>query len=94
MGSGTYAARLCADLSISGYNDWYLPSKDELNKLYLNRGFIGGFTTGNYWSSTEVTPGGMGGDISQDAYYLDFSTGGSGSTAKSNTYLVRAIKYF
>jgi hypothetical protein len=48
------AARLCADLVEGGYSDWFLPSKDELNKLYLNRVAIGGFSNADYWSSTEV----------------------------------------
>jgi hypothetical protein len=51
------AARLCGDLVLGGYSDWYLPSNDELNKLYLNRVAIGGFdqneNTQLYWSSTE-----------------------------------------
>ena len=48
------AARLCGDLVQGGYSDWYLPSKDELFKLYLNRVAIGGFSTGGfYWSSSE-----------------------------------------
>jgi hypothetical protein len=54
------AARLCYDLVEGGYSDWYLPSRDELNKLYENRVAIGNFTTSEseitmYWSSTENT---------------------------------------
>ena len=52
------AARLCGDLVMGGYSDWYLPSKDELNKLYINRFAIGGFDNGHYWSSTEVDSNG------------------------------------
>ena len=48
------AARLCGDLVLGGYSDWYLPSKDELNKLYINRVAIGGFASSTYWSSTEL----------------------------------------
>ena len=47
------AARLCGDLVLGGYSDWYLPSKDELNQLYVNRVAIGGFADNFYWSSTE-----------------------------------------
>jgi hypothetical protein len=47
------AARLCGDLVLGGYSDWYLPSKDELNQLYINRVAIGGFASNYYWSSTE-----------------------------------------
>ncbi|WP_297292460.1 hypothetical protein, partial [Oceanicoccus sp.] len=28
-------ARLCYELDLNGYDDWYLPSRNELNKLYL-----------------------------------------------------------
>ena len=54
-----YAARLCLDFSITSanfvYDDWYLPSKFELNLLYQQKMAIGGFnmTSGIYWSSTE-----------------------------------------
>jgi hypothetical protein len=32
QGAGSYAARLCFDLSSGGYSDWYLPSKYETSK--------------------------------------------------------------
>ena len=47
------AARICGDLVLGGYSDWYLPSKDELNQLYINKDAIGGFADYLYWSSTE-----------------------------------------
>jgi hypothetical protein len=52
------AARLCGDLELNGYSDWYLPSKDELNKLYINREAIGHLVGGaGYWSSSEAHTG-------------------------------------
>ena len=50
----TYAAGLARAYTGGGYTDWYLPSKDELNKLYLNRDAVGGFAVDYYWSSTEI----------------------------------------
>ena len=55
------AAKLCGDLVLGGFSDWYLPSQDELNKLYINKGAVGVFFNSNYyWSSsggTACTPG-------------------------------------
>jgi len=57
QGEGNYAARFCYDVEYNGFKDWYLPGKDELDKLCKNFSFIGGFYTfkGNnyYWSSSE-----------------------------------------
>jgi hypothetical protein len=56
---GGIAAKLAADYEVTvdgvTYDDWFLPSKDELNELYLNQVAIGGFDTflASYWSSTE-----------------------------------------
>jgi hypothetical protein len=53
---GNYrAAWLCDSLEYGGYDDWFMPSKAELNLMYLNlkeRG-LGGFVTEWYWSSSE-----------------------------------------
>ena len=81
------AARLCGDLVLGGYSDWYLPSKDELNQLYLNRVAIGGFADYYYWSSTESDFFG--------AWSFLFSTGTADyTTNKDNTFYVRAVRAF
>jgi len=80
------AAELCLNLVLNGYSDWYLPSKDELNKLYLNRAAIGGFDTHQYWSSSQ--------DNISFAWYLSFNTGVPASGAKGATIRVRAIRAF
>ena len=57
-GMGNYAAYLCDYYTAGGYTDWFLPSKDELNKLYLNNVAIGGFNVNNgssYWTSSETS---------------------------------------
>ena len=48
-----YAARRCWQYKGSGYRDWFLPSRDELNELYKQRTVIGGFVGDYYWSSSE-----------------------------------------
>jgi hypothetical protein len=35
------------------FTDWRLPSCLEINKLYLQKNIVGGFTNNSYWSSTE-----------------------------------------
>lgn len=81
------AARICGNLILNSYNDWYLPSKDELNKLYLNRDVIGGFVDESYWSSSE-----------HDATYVwghYFSNGFQYKYHKNQDHVrVRAIRYF
>jgi hypothetical protein len=49
------AAKLCDNLSLNGYTDWFLPSINELNELYQNKDTIGGFSAATYWSSSEFS---------------------------------------
>lgn len=85
------AARLCGDLVQGGYTDWYLPSTNELVKLYLNRVAIGGFIiTGNifYWTSTQ--------NNTTSAFVVNFTNGFS-TIANAKTSIVthtRAIRAF
>lgn len=53
QGDGNYAAKYCADLVIGIYDDWYLPSLDELIKIVQNNEAVGGFSEQYYWSSSE-----------------------------------------
>lgn len=50
QGAGSYAARLCYDLDLNGYDDWYLPSQNELVMVAAHVGLA---NAGDYWSSTE-----------------------------------------
>jgi hypothetical protein len=49
----TFAAKVCDELEQGGYDDWYLPSLDELQCIYLNRPVLSGFASEGYWCSTE-----------------------------------------
>jgi len=86
QGSGSYAASIARDYNGGGYTDWYLPSKDELNQLYVNRAVIGGLTEYYYWSSTEY-----------DVFYAwsqYFYDGYQGNDARNYTSIVRAVRAF
>lgn len=87
QGTGSYAAKICYDLVTGGYSDWFLPSRDELNKLYINKLLIGNFAGTNYWSSSEAS--------SIMAMNQDFYNGSQQGGYKDNyTYYVRAIRSF
>jgi len=49
----SYAAGLARAYRGGGFDDWYLPSKDELNQLYLNKAVVEGLNVYAYWSSSE-----------------------------------------
>lgn len=91
------AAVLCNSSTNNGKTDWYLPSIDELNKLYQNRweteqGLIAASGTsiafGQYWSSTEYSGG------FSNAWYFSFLTGSITTAGKTLLKYVRAIRKF
>jgi hypothetical protein len=84
------AAGLARAYAGGGYTDWYLPSQDELSKLYLNRETIGGFANNHYWSSTVAGNLDGGGT----AWYRDFSLGSQGISYKYRSKYVRAVRAF
>ena len=96
--TSTFAAIVARNYNGGGFNDWSLPSKDELYKLYLNKSKIGDFNTDTldllsdwYWTSSEIN--------AAYAEALNFLTGnfdviGGYKGAGGTTYKVRAIRYF
>lgn len=52
-GSGIYAAKICSDLEAFGYDDWYLPSRAELDAIYKQNYLLFNTTIDQYWTSTE-----------------------------------------
>jgi uncharacterized protein (TIGR02145 family) len=83
------AARICHDLELNGYADWYLPSKEELYKLYLYQGFIGGFHPDEYyWSSSEGSP------WAAWSQKFEYGSPNMGHISKNSNYRVRAVRSF
>ncbi len=89
------AADICANLSLNGYTDWFLPSKDELNEMYINKATIdatafanGGtaFANTTYWSSSEYNY--------HNAWRQSFLIGNHYYSYKYYTVYVRAVRAF
>lgn len=100
-GGGTSAASLCANSTIGGQTDWYLPSADQLlllrnvkyniNKvLSTTPGASRILDTSDYWSSTETD---VVGTINQ-AYWVSMRMGEFGRWSKNDSYPIRAVRNF
>ena len=83
------SARICDELVLNGYSDWFLPSEQELEQMYLLlklNGF-GNFVNQRYWSSTQFD--------ADNAITIDFNNGNSHNHMKSNTNrYTRAMRRF
>lgn len=81
-----YAAGVARSYEGGGHTDWFLPSKDELNKLYDNRVAIGGFSDISYWSSSESS--------ASYAWFQYFLNGIQNNFYRYNVFRVRAVRAF
>jgi hypothetical protein len=75
------AVKACTDLG----NGWKLPTKYELNLMYLNKDKIGAFAP-YYWSSTE--------DGSSNAWGQPFGYDHQFVNDKNFIFYVRAVRAF
>jgi len=85
------AAHLCLTYTGGGFQDWYLPSKEELALMFANRDVkrSGGFYDDDnqgYWSSSESD--------AWDSWSQYFITGKQIDTSKGYGRLVRPIRHF
>jgi hypothetical protein len=81
----------CSTLQIGGTSGWQLPTKYELNTMYLElkrKGF-GGFSDSKYWSSSESDWG-----IVILAWSQNFDTSYQTYNGKDDDYSVRAVRAF
>ena len=89
---GTTSAQAALAYESEIYNDWYLPSKEELVEIYMtigqgsSSGNIGGFINEFYWSSSE--------NEDSTAWGVNFGYGFTFNTTKSLTARVRPIRAF
>ena len=82
------AANAAAAYNGGGKSDWHLPSKDELNQLYLRKadGTVTGFVAAGYWASSELNAG----------YALNqgFDGNGQSNGGKNASFYVRPVRAF
>ena len=74
--------------SVNGqkFRDWRLPTKYELNEMYLQQLAVGGFANNFYWSSAEYA--------SSSAWVQNFLDGNQGDLDKNYFNFVRSVRAF
>ena len=82
------AAQVVRSATHGGYDDWFLPSRDELDLMYDNLYVegLGGFPLTGYWSSSQGS--------AQGAWYRNFVNGNQGNIFKDIEANVRAVRAF
>ena len=97
------AAKFCLDLVLGDYNDWYLPSIDELSILWQNRfnvnktlsTIVGGVIFSNEICEAEFSKYWSSTEYFQTmSWYFNFCSGAAINEQKINSYQVRAIRAF
>jgi hypothetical protein len=91
-GGFNWAIRLCDEYELNGYDDWFMPSRDELNFMYGNLHLkgLGRFRLEPYWSSTgwQDTWG------SYSAWYINFEDGTAAYQNASQPRRFRPVRQF
>jgi hypothetical protein len=82
------AASEANNLVFGGKSDWFLPSIDELNQMYVQRAIIGGLSSDLYWSSTQYNS-----HSSLTIFFVSFVYYQT-YTLRSNSFPVRPIRAF
>ena len=88
LNGGITAAQAATNANSNGYNDWFLPSIDELETIYdsialgASAIYLNNFSDSSYWSSTQLN--------SLSSY--NFSSGTSSPVSKSGLFKVRPIR--
>ena len=94
-GTSGIAADLCDKFISNDYDDWFLPSRDELDSLYQYRDLVeetcldngGGYLhAGEYWSSSHY--------LNNTVWIQSFGAGNQSSELKDKENYVRAIRAF
>ena len=80
------AAEVANAYELNSFADWFLPSRDELNLLYLQKDVVGSFASGGYWSSSE--------NSGVNAWGQGFGDGSQADASKINALGVRAVRAF
>jgi hypothetical protein len=81
------AAVYCSELVFGGQSDWFLPSSNELEQMYINRVALNtSFSSGPYWSSSELS--------ASEAAFWNFDGSLTFDFAKSTAYYVRPVRSF
>jgi len=88
----------CNELKYGGFNDWFLPSKDELDLMYRNLSIkgLGDFSSGEYWSSSEPVSGNLE-EVNSGTWIQIFGNGKQeiGPLGEVMPYIrVRAVRAF
>ena len=95
-GNWNTAPQKANDLSLNGFEDWFLPSQGELDQIFgnLKRKNLGDFKDEYYWTSTESKEDQGGWARWNYAYSQNFKDGKMEPRSKSRSIYVRPIRQF
>lgn len=84
--SGDTAATYCKKLTLVGYSDWRLPTKEELKNLYTQKESLKNVSANWYWSSSSST------SALERAWGIYFNNGDGYSDLKNTSNYVRCVR--